>query len=118
MQKNLDDIEWEEINPNNEDEETEFLKLNEKEQFIGLLLDKYPSRKYKGKHIYKLQKPHDQIPKIMIGTTMLDIMMRHVEIGSPVRIKRLPDKEQKDKPNDLQQYLVEIPKGAGKNNED
>ena len=40
---------------------------------------------------------------------MLDIAMKHVEIGTPVRITRHADKENPNQPNDLQQYTVEIP---------
>ena len=108
-QKSLDDIKWKSVSTQDEDEEVEFIKLQENQRFIGILLDKYPSNKYKGKHIYKFNKPNDQIPKIMIGTTMLDIGMKHVEIGSPVRIERIADKPNANQPNDLQQYNVEIP---------
>lgn len=109
-QKSLDDIEWTTVTPE-EDEETEFVRLKENEQLTGFLLDKYPSTKYKGKQIYKFNLQNDPVTKIMLGTIMLDLAMKHVEIGSAVRITRQEDKIMKEQPNNLQQYNVEIPGG-------
>ena len=73
------------------DTDAEVIKLQVGEGVEGLLLDKYPSSKWKAQ-IYKIQVKDDDIPKIVVGTTILDKMMKNKELNEPVRIERLEDK--------------------------
>jgi len=84
----------------------EVFKLDINESIKGELIDKYASTKYKGRMIYKLQTKNDTIPKVIVGTTMLDEWMRDKEIGEEIKIKRLADSPLGDKPNPMQNYEV------------
>jgi len=79
------------------------IKLDVGETITGLLLDKYPSTKYKGHMIYKLKVKDDDVVKVIIGTTILDQWMKNKEINEEVRIKRLNDIPT-DKAKDMQNY--------------
>jgi len=74
-----------------EDEhESEIVKLQVGESIEGLLTDKYPSTKWKAQ-IYKIKVKDDELPKVIVGTTILDKMMMNKEIGELVKIERLAD---------------------------
>lgn len=90
-QTDLENQEWVEVNPM--DDDSEIIKLREGEEITGILLDKYPSKKYPGHQIYKI-KPKDGVSKVIIGTTVLDNKMTYVEINDVIRIIR--DKDQKN----------------------
>ncbi len=91
--------EWEE---DEFDDEAEVIKLQVGDSIEGLLVDKYPSTKY-DVHIYKIKVKDDDLPKIVLGTTIIDKMMKNKEVGEPVKIERLEDKpSEKGKP--IQQW--------------
>ena len=99
---------WTRITSNYEDSTPgEIKKLEINETIVGLLIDKKPSKKYEGKNIYKIQTKKEEIPKVLIGTTILDDLLGQVEIGSEVRIKRVNDLPS-EKANPLQDYEVDI----------
>jgi len=88
--------EWiEDTEDNNEDEEVEFIKLEQGEHIEGLLLDKITSNKRYNKdtHYYKIKTNNDPILKMLRGTTVLDRKMATREIGEPIRIERQPDQQ-------------------------
>jgi len=92
-------IQWE------EDEyvdDAEVIKLQVGESIEGLLVDKYPSSKYEVQ-IYKIKVKGDELPKIVMGTTILDKMMKNKAIGEPVKIERLDDKPS-EKGNPIQNW--------------
>lgn len=79
-------------------DDAEVVKLQVGEGIEGLLIDKYPSSKYNAQ-IYKIQVKGDELQKILVGTTILDKMMKNKVVGDPVRIERLEDgKSTKGKP--------------------
>jgi len=85
------------------EEDGEVIKLEVGETIAGVLINKKASTKYKGHFIYTLQVKDDTIPKILIGTTILDKWMKNREINQEVLIKRLPDIKT-DKAQDMQNY--------------
>lgn len=95
----IDKVKWEE---DEYEDDAEVLKLKVGESIEGLLIDKYESSKYEA-GIYKIKVKDEEIPKIIIGTTILDKMMKNKEIGELVKIERLFDKpSSKGKP--IQQW--------------
>ena len=72
------------------DDDGEVVKLQVGESIEGLLVDKKPSVKY-STQIYKIKVKDDDIPKVILGTTILDRLMAGKEVGKPVRIERLAD---------------------------
>jgi len=98
-------IVWEEDEYEND---AEVIKLQVGESIEGLLIDKYPSAKY-NTYVYKIKTLDDEIPKILLGTTILDKKMANKEIGDQVKIERLPDvPSSKGKP--VQQWKTYHPK--------
>ena len=71
-------------------EEGEVVKLEANESIEGLLVDKFDSVKYDA-GIYKIKDKNDEKIKIIVGTTVLDKLMKPKEIGDLVKIKRLED---------------------------
>lgn len=88
----------------------EVIKLGVGEFIQGILLDRFPSKKFKGKMIYKLKEKSDPVVKVIVGTTMLDKVMSAYEVNDLVLIKRLEDIHS-DNPNDMQQYVTYHPEG-------
>jgi hypothetical protein len=88
----------------------EVIKLGDGEFIQGILLDRFPSKKFKGKMIYKLKEKSDPVVKVIVGTTMLDKVMSAYEVNDLVLIKRLEDIHS-DNPNDMQQYVTYHPEG-------
>lgn len=86
------------------DDSAEVIKLQVGESIEGLLLDKYPSVKWKPHMIFKIQVKDDEIPKIIVGTTILDKMMKNKEISEVVKIERLADGVDSSKGNPLQNW--------------
>ena len=88
--------EWIEDTENeHDDEEVEFIKLNEGETIEGILLDKITSTKRYNKetNYYKIKTKDSDILKMLRGTTVLDRKMQPRQIGEPIRIERLPDQQ-------------------------
>ena len=83
-------------------DDAEVIKLQVGESIEGLLVDKYPSKKY-DVQIYKIKVKDDDLSKIVLGTTILDKMMKNKEVGEPVKIERLEDKPS-DKGNPIQNW--------------
>ena len=76
-----------------EDEDTsddaEVVKLEVGQSIEGLLLEKKPSDIFGS--VYKIQVQGQELPKIICGTTILNKRMSNKEVGSEIRIERLPD---------------------------
>ena len=72
------------------DDDGEVVKLQVGESIEGLLIDVKDSTKYNTK-IYKVKVKDDDVPKVILGTTILDKLMNGKEIGKPIRIERLGD---------------------------
>lgn len=85
------------------EEDGEVIKLDVGEQLAGILINKKPSKKFQGHFIYTIQVKDDPVPKVLIGTTILDKWMKNREEGKEVLIKRLPDIPT-DKAQDMQNY--------------
>ena len=83
----------------------EVIKLQVGEFIQGLLLDRFPSKKFKGKMIYKIKSKNDPVVKVLVGTTMLDKVLSAYEVNDLVLVKRLEDIHS-DNPNDMQQYIT------------
>jgi hypothetical protein len=83
----------------------EVIKLQVGEFIQGLLLDRFPSKKFKGKMIYKIKQRDDPVVKVLVGTTMLDKVLSAYEVNDLVLVKRLEDIHS-DNPNDMQQYIT------------
>lgn len=83
----------------------EVVKLQVGEFIQGLLLDRFPSKKFKGKMIYKIKSKDDPVVKVLVGTTMLDKVLSAYEVNDLVLVKRLEDIHS-DNPNDMQQYIT------------
>ena len=83
-------------------DDAEVIKLQVGENIEGLLVDKYPSKKYEVQ-IYKIKVKDDDLAKIVLGTTILDKMMKNKEVGEPVKIERLEDKPS-EKGNPIQNW--------------
>jgi len=88
----------------------EVIKLQVGEFIQGILLDRFPSVKFKGKNIYKIKSKDDPVVKVLVGTTMLDKVLSAYEVNDLVLIKRLED-IRSDNPNDMQQYVTYHPEG-------
>lgn len=88
----------------------EVVKLQVGEYIQGLLLDRFPSKKFKGKMIYKIKQKDDPVVKVLVGTTMLDKVLSAYEVNDLVLVKRLEDIHS-DNPNDMQQYVTYHPEG-------
>jgi hypothetical protein len=89
----------------------EVIKLQVGEFIQGLLLDRFPSKKFKGKMIYKIKQRDDPVVKVLVGTTMLDKVLSAYEVNDLVLVKRLEDIHS-DNPNDMQQYITYHPEEA------
>jgi len=100
-QINLYDKKWVRDEPPEED--GEIIKLEIGETIAGVLVNKKPSKKYQGHFIYTLQVKDDPVPKVIVGTTILDRWMKNKEVGQELLIKRLPDIPT-DKAQDMQNY--------------
>jgi hypothetical protein len=83
----------------------EVIKLQVGEFIHGILLDRFPSKKFKGKMIYKIKSKNDPVVKVLVGTTMLDKVLSSYEVNDVVLVKRLEDIHS-DNPNDMQQYIT------------
>ncbi len=70
--------------------EGEVLKLQVGESVEGMLIDKFESKKYNA-GVYKIKVKDDDIPKVLLGTTILDKVMKTKEIGVEIKIVRLDD---------------------------
>lgn len=71
-------------------EDGEVVKLTVGESIEGLLVDKFDSAKYNA-GIYKIKDKDDKKVKVIVGTTVLDKLMKPKEIGEEIKIKRLED---------------------------
>jgi len=85
-----EDFEWERDQAG--DEDSEVIKLQIGESIAGVLMDKFDSVRY-GCGIFKIKKKDDDKIKIVLGTTILDKLMKKREIGELIKIERLPDQK-------------------------
>ena len=79
--------EWEE---DQDFDDGEVVKLNPGESIVGLYQDKVRSAKHNCM-CYKIKVKGDDVPKVILGTTILEKMMETKEIGEEVKIERLED---------------------------
>lgn len=85
---NGENISWVQDEPPQDD--AEVIKLKIGESIAGTLIDKFESRKY-DTQIYKIQVEGDPLTKVLLGTTILDKMMKDKQVGDLVKIERLED---------------------------
>ena len=88
--------EWiEDTEEQHDDEEVEFIKLNEGETIEGILLDKITSTKRYNKetNYYKIKTKDNPTLQMLRGTTVLDRKMQPRQIGEPIKIERQPDQK-------------------------
>lgn len=71
-------------------DDAEVVKLGVGESIEGLLVDKFNSKKYNA-GVYKIKDKDDTKVKVILGTTILDKLMKPKEIGEVIKIKRLDD---------------------------
>jgi hypothetical protein len=71
-------------------DDAEVVKLNVGESIAGILVDKLQSRKY-DTQIYKIQVKDDPVTKVLLGTTILDKLMKDKVVGDLVKIERKQD---------------------------
>jgi hypothetical protein len=71
-------------------DDAEVVKLKVRESIEGILTDRLQSRKYETM-IYKIKVKDDPITKVILGTTILDRMMKDKKIGDLVKIERTED---------------------------
>jgi hypothetical protein len=83
-----EDFEWERDQAG--DEDAEVVKLQIGESISGVLMDKFDSVRY-GCGIFKIKVKDDDKLKVLLGTTILDKLMKKREIGELIKIERLPD---------------------------
>ena len=87
-QKAIDEVSWEPDEAPKED--AEVVKLKVGDTIEGMLTDKLQSTKY-DTQIYKIKEKDDEITKVILGTTLLDPMMKDKQVGDLVKIERLAD---------------------------
>jgi len=90
-----------------EDEEVpdaEVIKLEIGDSIEGILIDKFHSTKY-DVECYKIKVKDDDLPKILVGTTILERKMKNKQISEEVKIERVDDLPS-DKGKPLQNYLT------------
>jgi hypothetical protein len=75
-------------------DDAEVIKLKVGESIEGLLTDKLQSSKY-DTMIYKIKCKDDELVKIILGTTLLDHLMKDKPVGDLVKIERLADSPSK-----------------------
>jgi hypothetical protein len=93
-----EDENWEEVS------EGKVVKLEVNQHTQGTLISKDLSRKY-NTGIYKIQSDDGGPPQVLIGSKMLDRIMDQIEIGTRVKIQRLPDTPT-DKGNPMHVFKV------------
>ena len=71
-------------------DDAEVVKLGVGESIEGLLIDKFSSAKWNA-GIYKIKDKDDDKAKVIVGTTVIDKLMKPKEIGEENKIKRLED---------------------------
>jgi len=71
-------------------DDAEVIKLKVGESVAGELVDKFQSRKY-DTQIYKIKVQDDPLTKVLLGTTILDKVMKNKNIGDMVKIERIED---------------------------
>jgi hypothetical protein len=87
------------------EDDAEVIKLEIGQAIEGILTDKRKSVTYKNRLIYEIKCKNDDMPKIIVGTTILDQWMKNKNVGDLVKIVRLADIKT-DKPNPMQDYEV------------
>jgi hypothetical protein len=94
VQKNIneEENEWEKDETY---DDAEVIKLGINESIQGILVDRFQSAKYEV-GIYKIKDKDDDHVKIIMGTTVLDKLMKPKELGEIVMIKRLEDGKTQD----------------------
>jgi predicted SpoU family rRNA methylase len=89
-QKELDEqkLSWEKDEAPRDD--AEVIKLKVGQSVEGILVDRLESKKY-DTFIYKIKVKNDPIVKVILGTTILDKLMKDKELTSFVKIERIAD---------------------------
>ena len=85
------------------DEDAEFVDLNVGDTITGVILDIYPSKRFEGRKIYKIQEKDKDHPSLLFGTSMLDRKLAERKTGDVIKILREAD-QPSDKGNPLQVY--------------
>jgi len=85
------------------DENAEVVKLQVGESVQGEIIDIIDSKKWPDRKIYKIQDGEGEKVKVILGTTMLDRLMKPKAVGDLVKILRAQDIDNK-KGNPLQTY--------------
>jgi len=89
--------------PFENDENAEVRKLQVGENVEGELIDIRPSKKWPSRNIYKFRELRGEHVDVIVGTTMLDRLLKKKAVGDKIRIQRLAD-QPSDKGNPLQVY--------------
>ena len=84
-------------------EQGDVIKIEVGKSIEGVLLEKYLSKKYEGKYIYRIKPSDGGRIKVLVGTRNLDRVMALKEVGCAIKIERLEDTPT-DKGNPLQNY--------------
>ena len=69
----------------------EIVKLKIGESIEGILIAKYPSKKWENRYIYRIKPFKSDKIKVLVGTTLLDQVMSDKEVGKPIKIERIQD---------------------------
>lgn len=93
---------WEEVS------EGEVVKLKVGESIEGTLISVEHSNRYNS-GIYKIKANGSDVPKVLVGTKMLDRKMKTIDIDTEIKILREPDVAT-DKGNPMHVYKVFTPK--------
>jgi len=93
------------------DEDAEFINLEVGDSIEGIIVDIYPSKKFEGRKIYKIQEQGKDHPSLIFGTSMLDRKLSARAAGDEIRIIREND-QPSDKGNPLQVYQTYHKKAA------
>lgn len=74
----------------NDGDNEEVIKLKPGESLMGEFVDVMESKKWEGLHIYKIEKEDGKIA-VILGTTMLNRLLKNKKIGDYIKIERCED---------------------------
>jgi len=69
----------------------EFVKLEIGESIEGVLIAKYPAKKWENRNVYRIKEFKTNKIKVLIGTTLLDMAMSDKKKGDVIKIERIED---------------------------
>jgi len=98
-------MKWKEDEPIGGD----YIKLNVGESIEGILLEKYPAKKWENRMIYRIKDLTTNKIKVLVGTTLLDMAMADKKKGDVIKIERTEDTASgKEKPcHNFKIYVAE-----------